>query len=111
MTKKTTNLLGIIITILAGTYFFITYCSTCGASSDRVSRKEIMAPQAPKTTTAPLAFNKGSFDVTTNGHHNFSPPSPAYPISISPNDENRAEEPDANDGHTSEVEKSLPKRP
>lgn len=30
MTKKTTNLLGIIITILAGMYFYITCCSECG---------------------------------------------------------------------------------
>jgi hypothetical protein len=34
MTKKTTNLLGIIITILAGIYFFVMYCSQCGLDDD-----------------------------------------------------------------------------
>lgn len=34
MTKRTTNLLGIIITILAGIYFFIMYCSECGLDDD-----------------------------------------------------------------------------
>ena len=29
MTKKTTNLLGILITILAGTYFTLMYCASC----------------------------------------------------------------------------------
>ncbi len=34
MTKRTTNLLGIIITILAGIYFFVMYCSECGLDDD-----------------------------------------------------------------------------
>jgi hypothetical protein len=31
MTKLTTNLLGILITILAGTYFSLMYCAPCNA--------------------------------------------------------------------------------
>lgn len=31
MTNKTANLLGILITIIAGTYFYVTLCSECGA--------------------------------------------------------------------------------
>ena len=33
MTKKTTNLLGILITILAGTYFSLIYCAPCNSDS------------------------------------------------------------------------------
>lgn len=33
MTKTTTNLLLMLITILAGTYFYITCCSECGDAS------------------------------------------------------------------------------
>ncbi|MBT8264764.1 MAG: hypothetical protein HKN52_09480 [Eudoraea sp.] len=29
MSKRTTNLIGLIITILAGTYFYVMYCSEC----------------------------------------------------------------------------------
>lgn len=43
MTKTTTNLLGIAIAILAGTYFFVMYCSECGASSKEVVATETVA--------------------------------------------------------------------
>jgi hypothetical protein len=29
MSKRTTNLIGLILTILAGTYFYVMYCSEC----------------------------------------------------------------------------------
>lgn len=29
MSKKTTNIIGFIITLLAGIYFFLMYCSQC----------------------------------------------------------------------------------
>ncbi len=29
MSKKTTNIIGFIITLLAGVYFFVNYCSQC----------------------------------------------------------------------------------
>lgn len=37
MKARTTNLLGIIITILAGTYFFIMYCDACQTDEDTLA--------------------------------------------------------------------------
>jgi len=33
MSKRTTNLIGLVITILAGTYFYMMYCSECRQSN------------------------------------------------------------------------------
>lgn len=75
MTKKTTNLLGIIITILAGTYFYITCCSECGMSSQKEPQKEVMAPVVPEATSYPFAFSDGDFTYSTNDNFNFNPSS------------------------------------
>ena len=40
MTKTTTNLLGIIIVILAGIYFYVMYCSECNAEYEEVPTTE-----------------------------------------------------------------------
>ncbi|WP_430968206.1 hypothetical protein [Spongiimicrobium sp. 2-473A-2-J] len=45
MTKTTTNLIGIAIAILAGTYFFVMYCSECGANPKEVSASEATVPK------------------------------------------------------------------
>lgn len=37
MTRNTTNIIGIVITLLAGTYFFVMYCSECGDAVSLVS--------------------------------------------------------------------------
>lgn len=34
MTKSTTNVIGIIIVILAGIYFYISYCSACAGNDE-----------------------------------------------------------------------------
>lgn len=44
MTKKTTNLIGIIITILAGIYFFVMYCSQCGLDDGLATLKKVDSP-------------------------------------------------------------------
>ena len=75
MTKKTTNLLGIIITILAGTYFYITCCSECGMSSQKEPQKEVMATVVPEATSYPFAFSDGDFTYSTNDNFNFNPSS------------------------------------
>lgn len=75
MTKKTTNLLGIIITILAGTYFYITCCSECGMSSKKEPDKEVMAPVADEATSYPFAFSEGEFAYSANNNFNFNPSS------------------------------------
>lgn len=56
MTKTTTNLLGILITILAGTYFYVTYCSECG--SENVEEiVPVVEKVVPKATSYPVATN------------------------------------------------------
>lgn len=72
MTKKTTNLLGIIITILAGTYFYITCCSECGMSSKEVPQEEVMVPVVPEPTSYPFAFSDGDFTYNVNDNFNFN---------------------------------------
>ncbi len=73
MTKTTTNLLGIIITILAGTYFFVTYCSECGTSNEAVPGEEdIVAPVVPEATSYPFSFSGGDYAYNVNDNFNFN---------------------------------------
>ena len=73
MTKTTTNLLGIIITILAGAYFYIAYCSSCCASvKEEPVEKEVVAPVAAKPTSYPFAFSDGDFTYNVNDNFNFN---------------------------------------
>lgn len=88
MTKKSTNLLGIIIIILAGTYFYITCCSECGMASNEKPQKEVMAPVVPEATSYPFAFNSGGYDYSTNDNFNFNPSSADILMPVSQNVEN-----------------------
>jgi len=75
MTKTTTNLLGILITILAGTYFFITCCSECGLEGEEAAavKEEVTTPPAvPEASSYPFAFSDGSYSVNENGNFNFN---------------------------------------
>ncbi|NND15038.1 MAG: hypothetical protein HKN89_01790 [Eudoraea sp.] len=45
MNAKTTNLIGIVIAILAGTYFFIMYCDACHSSDSSQETTEKVASQ------------------------------------------------------------------
>ena len=72
MTKTTTNLLLMLITILAGTYFYITCCSECGASVEQEPPKEVAAPIVPKATSFPFAFSDGDYAFNSNDNYNFN---------------------------------------
>ncbi len=73
MTKTTTNLLGILITILAGTYFYITHCSECGMSVKKEPVKEmVVAPSEPEATSYPFAFSDGDYAYNENDNYNFN---------------------------------------
>jgi hypothetical protein len=49
MTKTTTNLLLMIITILAGIYFYVNYCNSCGMAVKEDPIKEaVKAPLTPE---------------------------------------------------------------
>lgn len=73
MTKTTTNLLLMLIAILAGIYFYVMYCSSCGASaSEEPVQEAVMAPVTPKATSYPLAFSDGTYTYSTNDNYNFN---------------------------------------
>ena len=44
MNARTTNIIGIVIAILAGMYFMIMYCDACGSGDDTAdtSQKEVV---------------------------------------------------------------------
>ena len=56
MTKTTTNLLLMIIAILAGIYFYVTYCSSCGTTVKEEPVKEAV--------TAPVMTEKGKATIS-----------------------------------------------
>lgn len=73
MTKTTTNLLLMLITILAGTYFYITCCSSCGASTKEEPVKEaVAAPVISEATSYPFAFSDGDYAYSDNDNYNFN---------------------------------------
>lgn len=72
MTRTTTNLIGIIIAILAGTYFYIMYCSECSINVKEEPVKEVMVPIVPEATSYPFAFNNGDYTYNVNDNYNFN---------------------------------------
>lgn len=72
MTKTTTYLLGILITILAGSYFFYTCCSECGKVSDSSGTIKVEAPILTEATSFPFAFADGTFEYNVNENFNFN---------------------------------------
>jgi len=73
MTKTTNYLLLMLITILAGTYFYITCCSSCGSGVQEEPVKEaVAAPVTPEATSHPFAFSDGDYTFNTNDNYNFN---------------------------------------
>ncbi len=85
MTKTTTNLLGIIITILAGTYFYIMCCSECGITAREEPVKEAVVPIVPKATSYPFALSDGDYMYNVNDNYNFNVSSPSILMPLSQN--------------------------
>lgn len=78
MTRNLTYLLGMIITILAGIYFYLSCCSECGnqtvdAKTEAV-KEEIVPLKEPKATSFPFSFKDGdyAYDVQDNFNFNLS---------------------------------------
>ena len=74
MNRTTTNLLGILITILAGTYFFIFYCSSCRI--DNTNKHTLLYPTNTNFTSHPFTFKHEKFSVVSNENFNFKINSP-----------------------------------
>ncbi|MFK5973661.1 MAG: OmpA family protein [Flavobacteriaceae bacterium] len=85
MTRTTTNLLGIVITILAGTYFYVMYCSECGSTVKKEPAKEMTVPIAPEATSYPFAFGSGDYTYHANDNFNFNISSASIRMPLSQN--------------------------
>lgn len=90
MTKKLMYLLGIIITILVGTYFFITCCTCCGfATTDSNTitdtNEEVQTPIEPKATAYPFSLKGNGFEFDSNDNFNFKSSEFAYQEPLSEN--------------------------
>lgn len=72
MTRITKYLLLMLVTILLGTYFFITCCSECGANTTEAPIEEAVAPIAPDATSYPFAFSDGDYAYSENENYNFN---------------------------------------
>lgn len=70
MTKSFTYLLGIIITILVGIYFYLNYCSGCIAKIEEIPA--VVAPMTPEPTSYPFAFRDGKYAYEVNDNYNFN---------------------------------------
>ena len=82
MTKTTTNLLLMLITIVAGTFFFITYCSECGTTVTTEPATEQILINEPEETTYPFAIDGNGFSYSTNYNFNVSSHNILMPLSV-----------------------------
>ncbi len=77
MVKNTTNLIGILITILVGSYFYSNFCCECSKV-----KKEVSAPTL-KVTSHPFVFSDGDFAYSLNDNFNFNVSSSTILIPVS----------------------------
>lgn len=72
MSRTTTNLIGILLTILAGIFLYYKLCSSCGAAVAKEPVKEAVIPAVPDPTSYPFAFNDGDYACNVNDNYNFN---------------------------------------
>lgn len=74
MTKTTTYLLLMLLTILAGIYFYISCCSSCGNSvkEEASIKEEVIAPPTPEPTSYPFAISNAAYKCDVNDNYNFN---------------------------------------
>ncbi|MCK5443537.1 MAG: OmpA family protein [Maribacter sp.] len=77
MVKNKTNLIGIFITILVGSYFYVNFCSECGKV-----KKEIDVPTL-NVIPYPFAFSDEDFAYSVNENFNFNVSSSAILMPVS----------------------------
>jgi len=61
-----------LITILAGTYFYISCCSECGARVVEEPPQEAVVPATPEATSYPFSFSDGDYAYSDNDNYNFN---------------------------------------
>lgn len=82
MTKTTTYLLGMLIAILVGTYFYITCCSSCGTTVKQEPVQEAAVPPVPDPTSYPFAYSDGDYGCNVQDNFNFNLSSSAILTSV-----------------------------
>ena len=71
MTKTATNLLGILTTILAGTYFYVTCCNNCGMTVKKeLSKEAAVTLEKPEAKSSQFAFSDGDYIYEENNNYN-----------------------------------------
>jgi len=87
---KTTSLLGILLTIIAGIFLYMKLCSSCSVSAavDDPVNDAVAAPVAPTNTSYPFALSGGDFDCNSDDNFNFNVSSSAIltPLATSVSD-------------------------
>lgn len=61
-----------LLTIIVGTFFYITCCSECGANVVEETPKEVIIPKVPEATSYPFAFSDGDYAYSANDNYNFN---------------------------------------
>ncbi len=82
MTKTVTYLIGMLIAILVGTYFYITCCSSCGITVKKEPVQEIAVPSVPVPTSYPFSFSDGEYACNVEDNFNFNVSSPTILTSL-----------------------------
>ncbi|MRI01371.1 OmpA family protein [Kriegella sp. EG-1] len=73
MSKTTTNLIGILLTILAGIYLYYHLCSSCGVSvADKDPVEKVVTPAVPEATSYPFALSNEGYACNVNDNYNFN---------------------------------------
>ncbi|MGC1515382.1 MAG: OmpA family protein [Maribacter sp.] len=83
MTKTTTNLLLMLITIVGGTYFYSTCCSECGNVTSTEIAAGPLITEAPEYTSFPFSVYGNGFSYSTNDNYNFNSSSPTILLPLS----------------------------
>ncbi|MDT0606481.1 OmpA family protein [Croceitalea rosinachiae] len=87
MTRNLSYLLGIIITILIGTYFYFTCCSDCrlATTDNEQAHEEIIPVTEPQPTSFPFSVKDGEYAFEVNDNFNFDLSSKSILMPISEN--------------------------
>ncbi len=86
MTRDLSYLIGIIITILIGTFLYFTLCSDCQLTTaeNETVEEEIVPMKAPDPTSFPFAFKDGDYGYEVADNFNFNLSSGDFVLPVSP---------------------------
>lgn len=85
MTRNLSYLIGIIITILIGTFLYFTLCSDCQLATveNETTEKEIVPVKAPEPSSFPFAFKDGDYSYEVADNFNFDLSSGNFKLPVS----------------------------